>query len=98
MPVWMMAPLKVSRSTMAAQSRGSVNVFVHPTGAETLVRSDRDAVLLLPLGQNLKQQLSAPAVKLHIAEFINLCGYRNRSTYAEDATMPRASRVMVSFG
>lgn len=26
----MMAPLKVSRSTMAAQSRGSVNVFVHP--------------------------------------------------------------------
>lgn len=30
MPVWMMAPLKVSRSTMAAQSRGSVNVFVHP--------------------------------------------------------------------
>jgi hypothetical protein len=28
-PVWMMAPLKVSRSTIAAQSRGSVNVFVH---------------------------------------------------------------------
>jgi hypothetical protein len=26
----MMAPLKGSRSTMAAQSRGSVHVFVHP--------------------------------------------------------------------
>ena len=30
MPVWMIASLKVSRSTMAAQSRGSVNVFVQP--------------------------------------------------------------------
>ncbi|SEE07727.1 hypothetical protein SAMN05216482_9055 [Streptomyces sp. PAN_FS17] len=30
MLVWMMAPLKVSRSTMAAQSLGSVNVWVHP--------------------------------------------------------------------
>lgn len=30
MPVSMIVPLKVSRSTMAAQSRGSVNVFVHP--------------------------------------------------------------------
>jgi len=26
----MMLPLKVSRSTMAAHSLGSVNVFVHP--------------------------------------------------------------------
>ena len=30
MPVSMMVPLKVSRSTMAAQSRGSVNVLVQP--------------------------------------------------------------------
>lgn len=30
MPVSMMVPLKVSRSTMAAQSLGSVKVFVHP--------------------------------------------------------------------
>ncbi len=29
-PVSMMWPLKVRRSTMAAQSRGSVNVFVQP--------------------------------------------------------------------
>lgn len=27
----MMVPLKVSRSTMAAQRRGSVKVFVHPS-------------------------------------------------------------------
>lgn len=30
MPVSMMAPLKVSRSTIAAQSRGSVKVLVQP--------------------------------------------------------------------
>ena len=30
MPVSMMVPLKVSRSTMAAQSRGSVKVLVQP--------------------------------------------------------------------
>ncbi len=29
-PVSMIWPLKVSRSTMATQSRGSVNVLVHP--------------------------------------------------------------------
>lgn len=39
--------------------------------AKTFVRSDGDAALLLALGQNLKQQLSAPAVKLHVPEFIN---------------------------
>ncbi|MDQ0771716.1 hypothetical protein QF026_000182 [Streptomyces aurantiacus] len=36
MSVWTMAPLKVRRSTMAAQSRGSVTVFVQPSGAGSL--------------------------------------------------------------
>ena len=34
-PVSMMWPLKVSRSTIAAQSRGSVKVLVQPSGAGT---------------------------------------------------------------
>lgn len=38
---------------------------------ERLVGGDRDAVLLLPLGQNLEQQFSAPAVQLHVAGFVD---------------------------
>jgi hypothetical protein len=58
-PVSMMLPAKVSRSTIAAHRRGSVNVFVHP--GKRLVRGDGDRGGLFPLGEHLEEQLgSAP--------------------------------------
>ncbi len=67
-PVWMIAPLKVRRSTIAAQSRGSVNVFV-----QQLKDSVKAIATLsfLPLGQHLEQQLSAAPVEFHVAEFVD---------------------------
>jgi hypothetical protein len=62
----MMFPPKVSRSTMAAQSRGSVKLF--GPAAEGLVGGDGDAVLLLAFGQDLEQQLGAAPVEFHGAE------------------------------
>jgi hypothetical protein len=47
----MRGALKVSRSTIAAQSRGSVKVRLQPV--KRLVGRDRDAVLLLTLRENL---------------------------------------------
>ena len=65
----MMLPPKVSRSTMAAQSRGSVKVLVQPE--KRLVGGDRDGVLLLAFGQDLEQQLGAAAVEFHVAELVD---------------------------
>jgi hypothetical protein len=60
-PISMMAPLNVSRSTIAAQSRGSVKVLVQP---ENSVASDSNGVLFLALGKNLEQQLCTATVRL----------------------------------
>lgn len=49
MPVSMMLPAKVNRSTIAAQSRGSVEVVVQP---ERLIAGDRHAGGFLPLGES----------------------------------------------
>jgi hypothetical protein len=96
LPVSMMFPPKVKRSTMAAQSRGSVKVFVQ---AERLVRGHGDAVLLLPLlGQHLEQQLRAIAVQFHVAEFVDLCRYQYISTYAGPVTVPRRLQASVIVG
>ena len=64
----MMWPSKVSRSTMAAQSRGSVKVLVQPENG--FVGGDRDGGLLLPFGEDLEQQFGAAAVEFHVAEFV----------------------------
>lgn len=56
MPVSMMAPLKVSRSTIAAHKRGSVKVLVQPEN------DSFEAIAInffFPFGQNLKRS-SAP--------------------------------------
>jgi hypothetical protein len=63
-PVSMMLPPNVSRSTIAPQSRGSVNVLVHQendpfVAIATLLFSSHS-------GQELEQQLRAAAVELHI--------------------------------
>ena len=85
----MMLPPKVSRSTMAAQSRGSVKVLVQPS--EAFVGGDGDAVLFLPFGEDLEQQLGASFVEFHVSEFVHLCRYLHRWTYADTAAMPRVS-------
>jgi|ERR1700724_1858527 hypothetical protein len=87
----MMLPPKVRRSTMAAQSLGSVKVLVQPT--EVLVGSYGHAVLFLALGQDLEQQLGAAPVQFHVAQFVDLCRYPHRWTYADIATMPRVSVI-----
>ena len=64
----MMLPPKVSRSTMAAQSRGSVNVVVQP---ENDALEAMATVLFLPFGQHLKKQLGASFVEFHVTEFVD---------------------------
>jgi hypothetical protein len=56
-----MLPPNVSRSTIAAQSRG-VGKGLGPA-AERFVGGDGDAVVFLPLGEDLEQQLGAAAVE-----------------------------------
>ena len=65
----MMVASKVSRSTIAAQRRGSVKVLVQPL--KRLVGGDGDAGFLLALGQDLEQQLGAAAVEFHVAELVD---------------------------
>ena len=65
----MMAPLNVKRSTIAAQSRGSVNVLVQPEKAWLLAIAN--AVLLLAFGEDLEQEFGAAAVEFHVAEFVD---------------------------
>ena len=43
---------------------------------------------LFAFGQDLEQQLGAAGVELDVAEFVDLCRRRHKSTYAEVATMP----------
>ena len=58
----MMLPPRVSRSTIAAHNRGSVNVLVHPD--KLSFERDGDRGLLFTFGEHLKQQLGTAAVKL----------------------------------
>ena len=57
----------------AVDDRGAeprVRERVGPTG-EGLIRRDRDAVLLFPLGEDLEQEFGASAIEFHVAEFID---------------------------
>ena len=65
----MMVPLNVRRSTIAAHSLGSVKVFVQPE--KDSFRGHRDGVVLLPLSQNLEEQLGAAAVQFHVSELVD---------------------------
>ncbi len=60
--------VKVKRSTMAAQSLGSVNVLVQPENAS--FRRDGRCRLLFPLGQHLEQQFGLLAVQLEEPELV----------------------------
>ena len=66
MPVSMMAPLNVSRSTIAAQRRGSVKVFVHPE------KDSLDAIAIEffspAFGEDLEEKFRAAPTEFHIAE------------------------------
>ena len=65
----MMLPPKVSRSTMAAQSRGSVKVLVQPL--KDSLEAIATLVVLLAFGEDLEQQLGAAAVEFHVAELVD---------------------------
>ena len=67
-PVSMMWALKVSRSTMAATSRGSPITWPHSENGQIRGRGHRR--LLLALGQDLEQQLSPSGVELDVAELV----------------------------
>ena len=54
---------------MAAHRRGSVKVSVQPE--KDWLEANRDGVLLLPLGQDLEEELGAAAVEFHIAELVD---------------------------
>jgi len=68
------------------------------SAGEAVVAGDRDGVLFFAFGEDLEEQLGAAAVEFHVAEFIELCGYPHRSTYAEPATMPRTVVGVLLFG
>lgn len=65
----MMVPWNVSRSTIAAQSRGSVRAFVQPENAS--VGTDSDRRLLYPLGEDLEEEFRAAAVEFDLAQLID---------------------------
>ena len=69
MPVSMMVALKVSRSTIAAQRRGSVKVLVQPL--KDSLEAMATLAVLLAFGQDLEQQLGAAAVEFHVAELVD---------------------------
>ena len=52
----------------------------------------RDGGSFLAFGDDLEEEFGAAGVEVDVAEFVDLCGYPHRSTYAEAATMPRKRR------
>jgi hypothetical protein len=64
----MIVTLKVRRSTMAVQRRGSVNVFVHPPKDSLEAMA---TLFFFALGQHLKEQFGAMPVEFHVAEFVD---------------------------
>ena len=65
----MMLPSKVSRSTIAAQSRGSVKVLVQP--AKDSLEAIATEALLLAFGEDLEEEFGAAAVEFHVAELVD---------------------------
>jgi hypothetical protein len=57
-------------------------------GFERPVRSDAEGAAFVGGGE-AEQQLGAGVVERGEAEFVELCRYPHRSTYADTATMPR---------
>jgi hypothetical protein len=88
-----MCARKVSRSTTAAARRGSEKVAPHSLNG---VEGHRHRGFLLPLRDDLEEQLGTPWIDVDIAKFIDLCRCRDRSIYAEAATMPTQERTSSS--
>lgn len=64
----MMAPLKVSLSTIAAQRRGSVKVLVQPT--ERRIACEGDGRPFFPGRDDLEQKLGAVGIELDVGDLI----------------------------
>ena len=59
-----------------------------PAGERQVGRDDHRPGLIAR-GDELEEQRRAGGVQREVAQFVDLCGYPNRSTYADTATMPR---------
>ncbi len=57
--------------------------------AEGQVGPDPDGGFFVSFGDDLEEQFGAAGVDVDVAEFVDLCGYPHRLTYADTATMPR---------
>lgn len=89
-PVSRMLLPKVSRSTIAAQSRGPVKVLVQPP--DDSLEAMATLLFFLPLGEDLEQQLGATLAELHVSQFVDLCRPRHKWIYADPGTMPRPAQ------
>jgi aminopeptidase-like protein len=67
LPVSMICPANVKRSTMAAQSRGSVKVFVQ----ERQIAGQRDTGAFLAFGHDLEEQFGSARVNLDVAQLLS---------------------------
>jgi hypothetical protein len=56
---------------------------------ERHVRGDQDCSLFVAAGDQLEEQVRGVLVEGDVADLVDLCRGRHRSTYAESATMPR---------
>jgi hypothetical protein len=65
----MMLPPKVSRSTMAAQSRASVNVLVQPE--KESLEAMATEFFSLSFGQNLEKEFRTTLVEFHVAKLVD---------------------------
>ena len=61
--------------------------------AEWQVGGDDQAAAFVAFGEDLEDELGGAVGQGEVAQFVNLCGYPHRSTYAETATMPNMSCV-----
>ena len=68
-----------------------------PAG-EFQVGGQDEAAFLVGLGDDLEQQPCALGIDREVAQLIDLCRYRHRSTYADMVTMPRGTGLLLCAG
>jgi hypothetical protein len=56
--------------------------------AERQVRRDNQAAAFVAFADDLEDELGGTLGQVQISQFVDLCGYPHRSTYADTATMP----------
>jgi len=98
-PVSMMVPWQMGRSTIAAHSRGSVKVSVQPEKdwLDAIATEFFSSRSVRTWKRSAAPRRAAP-VQFHVAELVDLCGYPHRLIYAEPATMPRTVLGALLFG